>query len=230
MTPSLLPSSAAISVLLRPLATRRSTCSSLGLSGSGSAVAAKARSTGARSMRSVSSGRSAVEPPTTSRNACTSVSGLIAFSRKPRAPARTASSKAAVSSKVVSSTTGIFSARAASARISPIPSSRGIRMSDRITSGCSRASSSSASAPSDASPTRRMSSCSASRPFSPSRTSCWSSTSSSLIVLSLMSSPCWMAQSRFRRAAGSSVRSGIRGDAAAPASSRPVRPCVPACP
>ena len=59
----------------------------------------------------------------------------MALSRKPRAPALAASSKAAVSSKVVSSTTGRRRPRAASARMRPRPSSRGMRMSDSTRSG-----------------------------------------------------------------------------------------------
>ncbi len=101
------------------------------------------------------------------------------LSRKPLAPARSASTTYSSRSKVVSTSTfaGPSCPGPVICRVASTPSIRGIRMSISTTSGCSARTWSSACRPSPASPTTARS-CSASRIIrKPVRSSGWSSTS-----------------------------------------------------
>ena len=85
----------------------------------------------------------------------------MSLSRKPDAPARSAPNTYSSSSNVVSTTMRVPAARgrAVIRRVASRPSMRGIRMSISTTSGRARRASSTASAPSAASPTTSMSGC-----------------------------------------------------------------------
>ncbi|SCE47859.1 hypothetical protein GA0115252_152712 [Streptomyces sp. DfronAA-171] len=130
------------------------------------------------SSRRVTLGASIASPLATTRIACTSSCAGASLSRKPLAPARSASTTYSSRSKVVSTNTLTGPSRSGPVicRVASTPSIRGMRMSMSTTSGWSARTWSSACTPSPASPTTATSG-SASRIIrKPVRSSGWSST------------------------------------------------------
>ena len=141
------------------------------------------RCTGPRAVneaitRRVTDGDSSDSPAAASRTARSMSAGSESLIRKPAAPACSASNTCSSVSNVVSTITRTpaSAGSAATARSAAIPSSRGIRMSIRTTSGRTRRTRSSAARPSSASPTSSRSSSELIKVRSPIRTSGWSST------------------------------------------------------
>src|SRR5215216_7140082 len=134
--------------------------------------------------RRVTLGASRASPSATTRTARSSSMGSVFLSRKPLAPAARAANTYSSSSKVVrtSTRTPARSSSATIRRVASRPSSTGMRMSISTTSGRVERASSTAAAPSPASPTTSMSPASSSRARNPARTSPWSSTSRTLIT------------------------------------------------
>src|SRR4029453_10008467 len=134
--------------------------------------------------RRVTLGASRASPSATTRTARSSSAGSVFLSRNPLAPAARASNTYSSSSKVVrtSTRTPARSSSAAIRRVASSPSSTGMRMSIRTTSGRAERARSTAAAPSPASPTTSMSPASSSNARNPARTRCWSSTSRTLIT------------------------------------------------
>ena len=114
-----------------------------------SAAAARDRAAGATwsSRRRVIAGESMASPRAITRTASTSCWGGTSLSRKPLAPARSASMTYSSRSNVVRMSTRWSRSR----RVASTPSSRGMRMSITITSGAALAACSIASRPSAAS-------------------------------------------------------------------------------
>jgi hypothetical protein len=140
---SLTNSSAAISALDRPRATSFSTSTSRSVSAC-SGCGTDSSPDGSRpaylsSSRRVMLGASIASPAATTRIACTSSAAGASLSRKPLAPARSASTTYSSRSKVVSTSTFAGPERSGPVicRVASTPSIRGIRMSISTTSGCS---------------------------------------------------------------------------------------------
>ena len=133
--------------------------------------------------RRVTDGDSSESPWAMVRIPARSCSGATSLSRKPLAPAVSASKTYSSRSKVVRiSTRGGFGA-AMIRRVASRPSMPGIRMSISAMSGRVRNAASTASAPSSASATTRMSGSVSRIILNPARTSAWSSAISTLIVI-----------------------------------------------
>jgi hypothetical protein len=133
------------------------------------------------SSRRVTLGETTASPLATERSADTRWSGGVSLSRNPLAPLRSADSAYSSRSKVVITST-FDEPRSVICLVASTPSSTGIRTSISTTSGRSRSTRSTASAPLPASPTTSMSSCAPSTIRNPTRISSWSSTSTTLIT------------------------------------------------
>ena len=105
----------------------------------------------------VTEGDSIASPSATERIAVTIWSGAVSLSRKPSAPAASASSTNSSDSNVVSTITLGGSCAACSSRVASRPLSTGIRMSIRTRSGSSSSHIVTPARPSPASPTTSMS-------------------------------------------------------------------------
>ena len=184
---TLICSSAAISALAQPRPTASATSCSRGLS-----VCSRARASSRRPPSSATSaislratvGESVPSPAWTCSIARTISAGGVSFSRNPPAPARSARSTNSSASNVVSTITAGGDGCARSNRVASIPSSCGIRMSIRTTSGRCTSTAASTSRPSPASPTTSICAAPASIIRSPERTSASSSTSRTRITAS----------------------------------------------
>ena len=207
-------SSSAISALVRPSAMSRRISSSRCVNGSGRSSRVCAAPVGASGAPScdASIGRTcamslaadradkAESPAATSRMAASSSSGAASLSRNPDAPAAMASVTYSSTSKVVrtrirgalpSLCVDPFPRSARLPRIrlvASIPSTPGMRMSMRITSGASAALISIAASPSSACQVTSMSSWESTTIAKPARTSIWSSASATRITPSPLAS------------------------------------------
>ena len=143
-----------------------------------------ARSANSLISRRVTLGDRSASPLATTRTARTSSAGSVCLTRKPLAPARSASNTYSSSSKVVRMTTRTPVSRPSPAIscVACSPSRPGIRMSISTTSGVSSRTSRTAAAPSAAWPTTSMPSWASSRAANPARTRAWSSASSTRII------------------------------------------------
>lgn len=170
---------AAISLLDRPSAIRRSTSSSRVDSGTSSGVPGTGliRSAYRPTSRRVTSGASSPHPVATVRMPCSSCAGGASLSRNPLAPARNASYTYSSRLNVVTTRTlaGFATPVPANSRVASMPSSTGIRTSITTTSGESRSARSIAARPSPHSPTTSMSGCASMIVAKPVRISAWSS-------------------------------------------------------
>src|SRR6266508_185781 len=179
-------SRSAISSLDSPSAARAMTSRSRSVSASSAGVDAGCLDASAKRAisRRVTPGESSASPRATARRPWISSTGSVFFTRKPLAPARSASNTYSSRSKVVRITMRTAPRRSSAAilRVAPRPSSPGMRMSISTRSGSRLAVRATASSPSPASPTTSMSSCASSSARNPARTSTWSSTSSTLIT------------------------------------------------
>ena len=122
-------------------------------------------------------GASSDSPAATVRMASVSWPARTSLSRKPLAPARSASYTHSLRSKVVSTSTRGGSGVASTWRVAASPSTRGIRTSMSTTSGRCRRASATASTPSAASATTCRSGSRSISDRKPSRTRAWSSAS-----------------------------------------------------
>ncbi|CAM5678570.1 hypothetical protein SBADM41S_06010 [Streptomyces badius] len=182
---SVMVSRSAMSALDNPRAIRTSTSASRAVSPSterfGGALT-RCRANSAMS-RPVISGASRAWPPATTRTACSSSGKVASFSRKPLAPAVRASYTYSSRPNVVSISALVAPFDAATiSRAASMPPRRGIRMSNRATSGRSSAAPATACTPSSASPTTSMSSCVFDRQANAVRTTAWSSATSTRIT------------------------------------------------
>ena len=127
--------------------------------------------------RRVTDGASRASPAATTVIACTRSSRRTSLSRKPLAPARSASNTYSSRSKVVRMTTftGSVTSGPASRRVASMPSTRGMRTSMSTTSARSRRATATASSPSPASPTTVRWGWASTIMENPLRTSSWSS-------------------------------------------------------
>ncbi len=142
------------------------------------------RRTNASITRRVTPGASSDSPAATTRTAAASSSAGASLSRKPEAPARSASKTYSSRSKVVSTSTLVSTPDSTIRRVAAMPSSTGIRMSIRVTSGTSSETIATASSPLPASPTTSKSLSPSSSERNPARTMPWSSTIASRMVMS----------------------------------------------
>jgi hypothetical protein len=193
---------AAISALDRPAATSRSTSVSRGVSvrsaaeGAAPLPAPSAAECGrvrANSLisRLVTPGASRASPEATTRTPSNSRSAVTSLSRKPLAPARSASNTYSSRSNVVKiSTRGAWPPSSASCRVASMPSVPGILTSISTTSGRADRQTRTASAPSAAVPSTVKSGWVSSSAAKPARTTSWSSaTTIPITSLPLMSGP-----------------------------------------
>ena len=162
--------------------------------------------------RPVTAGASSALPAATVRTAATSSSAGACLSRKPLAPARRASNRYSSRSNVVTMTTRASGVAATIRRVASSPSIPGIWTSISTTSGVRQRTSSTAAAPSAASPTTSMSGSASRISRSPERTIAWSSARTTRITRSLPSSPALTGSRASTRKPPSSV---------GPASTRP---------
>src|SRR3954452_17849933 len=186
-------SSSAISALESPRARSLNTSSSRAVSSSrprGGSAGVGAALANSWIRRRVIDGASSASPSATTRMPATSCSGGTSLSRKPLAPARSASYTYSLRSKVVSisTRTGRSPAAAMMRRVASMPSSSGMRMSMSTTSGSRSLAIVTAWAPSEASPTTSRSSSASRIILNPARTSAWSSAIRMRTVISGVSS------------------------------------------
>src|SRR5690606_26551344 len=169
---SLTKRASAMSRLVDPAATSRSTSISRSLNSSRSGL--RTRSI----RRAPTGGESTASPRAVAFTARSSSARGASFNRYPVAPASMAATTSRSVSYVVRTRTRAGSSRSTISRIADTPSIPGIRRSMRTTSGSSAAALSTASLPSAASPTTSKASSLANIPRKPSRTTGWSSTRS----------------------------------------------------
>ena len=134
-------------------------------------------------IRRVTDGASSASPAATTRTASTSCSGGAFLSRKPLAPACSASKTYSSRSKVVRMTTRLASSGlSVICRVACSPSPPGIWMSISTTSGRRRRVAATACSPLAASPTTSMSGSDSRIMRNPARTIDWSSASSTVVL------------------------------------------------